>query len=88
MKDNADFNKWLEGSPKVIRELGEKITPFVRYRIKSTGQHCSIVSYFEDGTLRVNVDGHESPLLDEINNSIQVGVFGIKPDDLEPIENA
>tara|TARA_R100000655_G_scaffold96594_1_gene139145 strand:- start:2402 stop:2767 length:366 start_codon:yes stop_codon:yes gene_type:complete len=76
------FNEWLVDKPKKIKDIAKKVKPWFRYRIKETGQHCTVVSYFEDGTLKVNVDGHDLEVLDVMN---QVNVFGINPDDLEAL---
>ncbi len=77
------LNEWLVDRPQEIKDLAKKVKPWFRYRIKETSQHCTVVSYFEDGTLKVNVDGHDSEALDMMNQMIQVNVFGIRPDDLE-----
>ena len=77
------LNEWLSDRPQEIKDLAEKVKPWFRYRIKETGQHCTLVSYFEDGTLKVNVDGHDSEALDMMNKIVQVNVFGISPESLE-----
>lgn len=77
------LNEWLVDRPQEIKDIAKKIKPWFRYRIKETGQHCTVLSYFEDGTLRVNVDGHDSEALDLMNQMIHVDVFGISPDELE-----
>ncbi len=82
-KTQKEFNEWLNGRPEVIKEMAAKLKPWNRYRLKQTGQHCTLYSYSEDGTVTINVNGHDSEALDAINNMTQVRVFGINPDDLE-----
>ena len=77
------LNEWLADRPQEIKDIAKEIKPWFRYRIKETGQHCTVLSYFEDGTLKVNVDGHASEALDLMNQMIHVDVFGISPDELE-----
>lgn len=78
-----DFEEWLSARPKIIQQLGNRLPPWNRYRMKETGQHCSMYSYSEDGTVTVTVDGHDSEPLDTINKMCPVNVFGVHPDDLE-----
>lgn len=76
---------WLKDRPKSIKDLSDKIKPWNRYRIKETGQHCTLASYFEDGTVMMTVDGHDSEILDATNKVIQIDVFGITTGELELI---
>lgn len=57
------LNKWLEGRPDVIVDMAAKLKPWLRYRVKQTGQHCSLCSYSENGTVTVTVDGHDNSKL-------------------------
>lgn len=51
---------WLLFKPKTIKEVATDYPPWFKYRIKSTGQHCSLKSYSEDRTVSVLVNGHDS----------------------------
>jgi len=84
--EEQEFNDWLEGRPQVIVDMAANLKPWKRYRIKETGQHCSLFSFSEDKTVSVIVDGHDSEFLDQINAMSQTKVFGIHPNDLEEIE--
>ena len=82
-----EFEEWLDGRPDVIQKMAVSLKPWFRYRLKPTGQHCSLYSYFEDGTVTITVDGHDTEALDMVNKVMPVNVFGISPDDLEIIES-
>ncbi len=72
-----ELRKWLKDRPKIIQEMALKIKPWKAYRIKATGQECSIYSFSENGTITVNT-----------HNCLMGGqyrVFGYKPEDLEEI---
>ena len=84
--NNKEFNDWMDGKPKIIKDMADKLKPWLRYRIKSTRQHCDIYSYSEDGTVTVTVNGHDSKILNEMNKAIQVNVFGINPIDIEELK--
>ncbi|PHS61233.1 MAG: hypothetical protein COB09_18770 [Thalassobium sp.] len=81
-----EFEEWLEGKPQVILDLAEKLEPWNRYRVKKTGQHCHLISYFEDGTVTINIYGHDDEIRDAMYKTMPIHVFGIKPEDLEIIE--
>lgn len=81
-----EFAKWLESKPQVIHDLVEKVKPWHDYRIKTTGQHCHLLSYSENGTVTVFVSGHDSEALNQAYHVLPITVFGIKPEDLEIIE--
>ena len=85
MKCEEDLQRWLDGRPDTIRELTNKIKPWVRYRLKPTGQHCDLESYYEDGTVSVLINGHDSKFLNMIYIINEISVFGVNPSDLEPI---
>jgi len=75
--DVAAFAKWLKRRPKVIREMARQWPPDRLYRMKSTGQRCTLVSYSEDRTVRVSITGaHNATMFDR-------QVFGVGVDDLE-----
>lgn len=86
MNRSEALNNWLGGRPEIIRSVATQYPPWHRYRLKTTGQHVNIESYFEDGTVSVEVNGHDSSALDAVNGLISFGVFGIDPDDLEVID--
>ena len=79
----ADFEQWLneEERPDTIREIARKFPPWKLYRMKSTNQRVTIVSYseFEDDSVgfMVHVSGQYNRVL------FSRSVFGIKSDDLE-----
>ena len=79
------FNEWLKDRPKSIKDLASKLPPNLKYKVKATGQYCDIYSYYEDGTVKVTVTGHESEILDIINKLKPVNVFGLTRDDLEVV---
>jgi len=80
-----ELDLWLLGRPKTIQILAERLKPWITYRVKSTGQHCTLLSYFENGTVSVEIVGHDSEVLNMINSCTSFGVFGLLPDDLEEI---
>lgn len=61
----------------MVRDLCERFPPNRLFLLKSTGQRVTIVSYFENGTLKVDVSASFNQVLFERE------VFGISPDDLE-----
>jgi hypothetical protein len=79
--DKDKMDKWLESRPQVIRDLCAKVPPNYLYWITTTGQRVAIASYYEDGTVRVNVPCEHNPL-----NPTDFSVFGIYPDDLVQIK--
>lgn len=76
----AAWQGWLATRPAVIREMGERLVPWKLYRMKSTGHRVTVVSFFEDSTVRVNVSAEYNLL------SFERQVFGIAADDLEECE--
>jgi len=83
-QDNM-LNEWLTGRPQAVKDMAYKVKPWYLYRLKPTGQHCSIYSYSEDGTVTISIEGHDSEALDTVNKIIGFNVFGIEPQDLEII---
>lgn len=81
-----EFNEWLKYRPEIIKEIANKVPPWNRYKLKTTGQYCDLYSYSEDGTVTIIVNGHESEILNQVNKIAPVSVFGINPDDLEALE--
>lgn len=76
-EQKALWENWKRSRPAVIRDLAERFPPNVLFRLKSTNQRCTIASYSEDGTMRVNITGEYNRVL------FGRTVFGIDPTDLE-----
>jgi hypothetical protein len=83
--DKAEFDEWLKDRPQSIKDLSDKLKPWLKYRIKETGQHCDIAAYNEKGSVRVLVNGHDDEFLDVKYFTQPVFVFGVKPSELELI---
>jgi hypothetical protein len=83
MSNKEEFNEWLKDKPQSIKDLGGKLKPWVKYRIKATGQHCIIKSYDENGTVMVAVTGHDDEFLDMKYLAQPMRVCGVKSDELE-----
>lgn len=80
----AGWNKWVAVRPANVRAVAEKFDPWSLFRMKETGQRCTLVSFgeAEDGavTLTVNITGkHNFTMFDR-------QVFGVNPESLEPCE--
>lgn len=73
----AAYAEWTASRPESVRKIAERLFPWALYRMKSTGQRVTLVSIFEDGTIKVEVSGRFNALVFERD------VFGIDPDDLE-----
>ena len=71
------WDEWVASRPPVVQDLCRRFPPDRLYRIKSSGHRCTLVSYSEDGTMKVNVTGQYNFV------TFDRQVFGIKPDDLE-----
>lgn len=75
------WNAWLsdpEHAP--VRAVAERFPPWCLYRMKDTDQIVEVVSFYEDGTVKVyNTPDHNSP--DDWRTGFEV--FGINPDNLE-----
>jgi hypothetical protein len=76
-EEQREWDAWVAERPSIVQELAQRFPWNILYRMKSTGQRCTIVSYNEDGTLRVFVSAKYNFVLFERE------VFGIHPDDLE-----
>lgn len=70
------WEEWKNSRPPVVKALCERFPPNLLYKLISTDQRVTIVSYSEGGTLTVAVLGKYN-LVDFERN-----VFGISPDDL------
>ncbi len=79
MNKSDELEEWLEGRPDAIKQMARKYPPWNEYKIKSTGQTCHLVSYAEEGTVRVNIT---SFTLENLFGA-ERQVLGISIDDLE-----
>jgi hypothetical protein len=84
MKDQEiEFEEWLKDRPEIIKTMASKLKPWFRYRLKATGQHCTLYSYSENGTVTIEVDGHDSKSLNAIYKITPIRVFDVNPNDLD-----
>lgn len=74
--DSPEYQRWLNQRPGFIRTMAKFYPPDRLYRMASTGQRVTIVSYAEDGTVTVDISGKYNGLIFERE------VFGIEPADL------
>lgn len=84
-EQEAGWQEWVASRPAGVRAVAERFDPWSLYRMKSTGQRVTIVSFGEplDGcpvTLTVWVSGKFNFTIPDLQ------VFGIDPDDLEPCD--
>jgi hypothetical protein len=75
--NHEGWQEWLEGRPAAVRAVAERYPPDRLYKMNDTGQFVTIVSYGEDGTVRVNVEPYR------ITDFIPLEVFGVDPNGLE-----
>lgn len=80
MNADPEYIAWVESRPEVIRKMIARFPPDVVYLLKSSGHRVWIYSYSEDETLTVSVLKRYNPRI-----VFERNVFGIKPEDLEPI---
>jgi hypothetical protein len=78
-EQEAEWREWVESRPPVVRAVAEKLDPWTLYRLNCK-HRVSIVSIFEDGTVKVNISGRWNAIIAERQ------VFGIDPNDLEPCD--
>lgn len=71
------WREWVASRPEAVRVTCEKWPPDRLYRMSPTGQRVTILSYGEDGTVRVFVSGAYNFCL------MPREVFGVDPTDLE-----
>ena len=74
------WETWLRGRPAIIHTLAQRFPPYNLYRLKRTGQRCTIHSYNEGGTLTVAVTGQWNQVMFDRH------VFGVAPENLEEAE--
>lgn len=75
--NEAGWQEWVASQPPCVQELCKRLPPDRLYRMKSTGQRVTILSYGEDDRLRVNITGRYNAIMFDRQ------VFGIDADDLE-----
>jgi hypothetical protein len=73
------WNNWVAKRPPVVRDLCERFPPWKYFDMPKTGQVVTVLSYFENGTLKVwvHADRVSTPAV------VQFGVFGVPPEDLK-----
>lgn len=82
---DKELEEWLSDKPEIIKNMALSLSPFLAYRIKNTGQRGTIISYSEDGTVKLFIHGHDHEMLNSLYSQIPLTVFGLKPEDLEEI---
>lgn len=75
----AAWSEWVESRPETVRKVAERFDPWSLYEMRDTGQMVTIASFFEDGTLRVNVLAEYNPI-----QPFDFDVFGVDPLNLVP----
>lgn len=75
-RQEKGWAKWVDSRPPAVRTIAERFNPWTLYRMKSTGQRVTVASFYEDGTISVNITGQFNQIAFDRN------VFGIDPDDL------
>jgi hypothetical protein len=75
--DEKGWNDWVATRPPEVQELCRRLPPDRLYRMKSTGQRVTLLSYSENGTVRVSVSGDYNFV------TFERQVFGVNADDLE-----
>jgi len=81
--DMIMFDKWLETRPACIQEMGKKYPPNLLYQHKETKQYVTLASYFEDGTVSMDVDPEFNKHRFEGMLNMGKHVFGVNPEELE-----
>ncbi len=79
-----EFKKlpWFKERPQIIKDLISQFPYAATVRINETEQIAYILSWFEDGSMRVVITEKDNP---HVINSMcgTYTVFGYKPEDLE-----
>ena len=73
----AGWKEWVSERPGCVRTIAERFDLWTLYRMKSTGDRCTLYSFNENGTVKVNITGEYNMTLFDRQ------VFGVDPDDLE-----
>lgn len=79
-EEEAEWKEWVASRPDSVRIVAEKLDPWTLYRMKSTGNRCTLISIFENGTVKVSITGEFNAVMFDRE------VFGIDPGDLEPCD--
>lgn len=79
-EEEAEWKEWVASRPDSVRAVAERLDPWTLYRMKSTGRRCTLVSIYENGTVKVSITGEFNAVMFDRD------VFGINPCDLEPCE--
>jgi len=82
-KIRIGFGLWLCTRPWSVWLIAFKLPPWHIYKIKPTGQLAQIISYFEDGTVRVQIINDDEHPFTTALFPYGYQVFGYGPDDLE-----
>lgn len=83
------YEQFCSERPPAVRDVARRFRPWLKYRIKQTGQICRVYSFSEplEGggpiTLKVNVLPE-----DNLGKFVLTGVqvFGVDPDDLDAVQ--
>lgn len=80
-KEIKAWNKWISKRPEHVRKVAEKFDPWSLYRLKTSGDRCTLISFEEmqdkTVTMRVAITGRFNLVIFDRQ------VFGILPEDLE-----
>jgi hypothetical protein len=74
------YKAWLAERPECDRAVAERFDPWTLYRLKTTNQRVTLLSFYEHGTVQVGVSSEYNFVMHER------AVFGINPADLEPFD--
>lgn len=80
VKEIRSWTRWVKSRPVAVREVAERFPPWELFRLKPTGQRVIVASFFENGTVSVDILGAFNHM------DFERCVFGIDPNDLEPCE--
>ena len=80
-QEKKDWNGKVKKQPKNVRDVASKLSPWILYRLKSTGDRVIILGFNEgenkEITVRVEINAKYNLVPFERN------VFGIDPNDIE-----
>lgn len=83
------WNQWCAERSPAVRELAEKVAPWLRYRIKATGQIGHIYSFRESDegppTITLRLPAAWNPVSIQSLTLGDYGVFGLSLDDIEAL---
>ena len=79
-KQRKDWDTWVASRPEAVRSTCKRFPPDRLYRLRTTGQRVTILSYSEDGTVTVSLSARYNLVIFERQ------VVGITPQDLEETE--